>query len=324
VDPTAVITKRVEDALKKVERALKTMGRRPKRNKGASSAAIDAIAKAWGIDDVPASYRAFLMLTDGFVDRAREPTVLALWSAKELGAGAGAARPSSMMREAKEWKTADPDCAEAIRGFVIGMVLDRYTLFDPIGRTREHEMAVVTIDSEREVTRHENFIAYLDSNAAGAEEEKRSNDWAKASFHREKELTALGATWESVMQHAFSPDGKLLAVLSFAEVHIFDLENLTTQKDGTTYAPWLFHTSKDNTPTWDPQKNEEILFTADGRGVARRIAGDDATFAFDLTANGAAFAFREASRDWVAGVESSRWTPSHRFRRRDGVKLTKK
>lgn len=72
----------VAASLALLENALLVLKRRPRRNVPAPAERLDELAAMWR-RPLPSSYRAFMMLTDGFTDRAREPTVVGLFSTRE-------------------------------------------------------------------------------------------------------------------------------------------------------------------------------------------------------------------------------------------------
>ncbi|MCW5832917.1 MAG: SMI1/KNR4 family protein [Labilithrix sp.] len=301
------VAQQIDEALSELERALKVLKRRPKRGAPASAEALAELEASWG-RSLPPSYRAFLRHTDGFADRATDPTVIGLFGTRTLTSRAG------VMREAAEWKKADPDCAEAVRGLVIGRTLDGWTLLDP-GATAGDELSVVTVDSEYEIVQSASVVDYLKACATSALEQKKSSDWAKESARRAKELSEMGAQWELVEVASVSPDGRRVAVLSVGAVHLFDAEKTTTI-DGAPHAPWLWVASGTATP-WNAPRRDTLAFTEDGSAVVR--VTHESTFVFDV-ATGAP----RKSEGALAAPKDMPWRPSTRFRRRDGIKLARR
>ncbi len=298
------VAQRIEEALVDLEKALKMLARRPKRSTPASAEALAKLEASWR-RPLPPSYRALLERTDGFADRATDPTVIGLFGTRTLTSRAG------VMREATEWKKADPDCAEAMRGLVIGRTLDGWTLLDP-GEAIGDELAVVSIDSDYEVVKSASLIDYLKSCASSAIEQKKSNDLAKESAKRAKELADKGAQWELAELAAVSPDGKRVAVLSGGAVHVFDAEK-TTAGGGSPHAPWLWAAPGTATP-WNAPRKDTLAFTEDGSAVVRTT--HEGAFAFDV-ATGAPCTFAGV----LATPKDAPWKPGTRFRRRDGIEL---
>ncbi len=290
-------------ALSSLDTVLKKLRRRPKRGKPATREAMAALEALWK-RPLPASYREVLETHDGYADRASEPTVIGLLPlASLLG-------KSRIAREAAEWKRADPDCAEANRGLVIGRTLDRWTLLDP-GVATGAELSVVTIDSELELTRQPNLAAYFRSCEEAAKKEAESNAWAKASHARSYELAAQGAQLESALSVVVSPDGALIAAIGTTALVLFDASRTVT-KDGGQYAPVVKTIETPRVTAW---QSEKLVFAAGATVLVRTC--DQGTFAYRV-ATGEAVAVPSAVDPSPANAS---FTPSNRFRRSDGIRL---
>lgn len=287
------------EALARLDEVLRRMKRRPKRGAPASQAAIVALERAWGIT-LPPSYRTLLERHDGYSDRAKDPTIIGLAPLKEL------VPPTRFTREAAEWQHADPDCAEANRGLVIGRLLDGWILLDPAAR-RGDELGVVTVDSEMEVETYADLPTYLAARADAASAEAESTAFAKASYVRAKENEAAGAVIEELRAAAVSPDGTLIAGLSGGAIVFFDLTRAAA-KNGALHAPYL-HRVEGTMPS--DRATDRLAFASDGAAVTRTNAAGTEVFEVVFEPRGPAPALPA-------------FTIANRFRVRDGVRLTTK
>jgi len=291
-------TDRVAAALADLDRALGELRRRPKPRKPATAAALAKLEAAWA-RPLPPTYRALLELRDGFADKANDPEVIGLFSAGELVA------KSPVMREAAEWKQADPDCVEAKRGLVIGRTLDAWTLLDP-GSARGGELGVVTIDSEYEVVKAADVAAYLAACAVSARALKTSNEFVKATKQRAQEIEQQGAQIMGVTTSAVSPDGRVLAVLWGNSLNVFDLA-AAVERDRSRYAPcthWV------DAIAIAPVR---VAFSTDSALVVC-IADDGVAVAFDVKTG-------EPRPVPAAQAIGATVKISNRFNRRDGIRL---
>lgn len=286
-----------------LDATLKKLRRRPKAGKPVPAEALAALEAHWK-RPLPPSYRELLEHHDGYADRASDPTVIGLLPAKSLLAKSGLAR------EAAEWKTADPDCAEAIRGLVIGRTLDAWTLFDPAVASGA-EPSVVTIDSDMEITRYPSLEAYLRAGEELAKKEAESNAFAKASSVRSKELEAQGASIQAALSLVATPDGSLLAAMAVREIVFFDPARAVI-KDGAKYAPVVRTIATPTTTNW---QTEKLAFAAGGTLVVRTC--DQGTFAYDVATGEA----RPAPTALDSPPAKLPFTPSNRFRMTDGLRL---
>lgn len=294
-----VTIERVRAALDALDGALAQIKRRPKRRSGATATAIARLEAAWQ-RSLPPTYRAFLELRDGFADKASDPEVVGLLSTSAL------TTTSALTRESDEWKRADPDCAEAVRGLIIGRTLDRWTLLDP-GAPRGSELAVVTINSEYEVTEAADLAEYLIEGAATARDLQRSMEFIRDTNKRADELAQQGAQIIGVRTSAVSPDGRVLAVLSTASINLFDLAH-PIERDRSRYAPCIRWIEPIGLADAD-----HLSFSRDDATVI--CSGPSGAEAYDVATGAPRLV--PAHRECGTPIKVS-----NRFNRRDGIRLT--
>jgi hypothetical protein len=231
--------------------------RRPKRRKGATTAALTALGKQLR-RALPPSYRAFLSACDGY--RERDP-VVGLFSTSEM-------KPrSAAQREAAEWKEADPDDAVARRGIVIGQTLDAHVLLDP-NRTQDGELAVVVIDSESQHVTHRDVGAYLTACVAALRAQAARRVQRAEEEKAATERAAAGVVFEAVRDVAFSPDGCFVATWS-EDVQLWDVRASGAVRDRARWAPLLRALPRRASVITGALRLE---FSEDGRSL--RLGGD--------------------------------------------------
>lgn len=285
--PTLSTEREISSRVDALHTELKRLRKRPKRGAPATVDAVAALEKQWG-RPLPASYRAFLNAADGLVSGGDVP-LLVMWSTAQMAA------ESRTGREAKTWQRADPDCAEALRGFVIGREGDGFVLLDPGASGRDE--AIVVVDSEYDVTRHASLVAYFDARLEACRGYVSAVASHRAAVRRDEELRASDSIIEGFSDAAIAPSGAIAATL------------------GTTITLWDLAGAKESSGKWWARRLRAFPY---GEGIYGDAVTEPPRISFD--ASGAVVAVRTLSRAGaIVGVRAWRVDTGAEMSAADGI-----